>query len=487
MKKSWAIILALLLAILVPLASAEEGDELWLATFGGEHQDIGNGIASTLDDGFILTGATQSHDTGGFDIYLLKLASDGSVEWERSYSSDTDDIGHAVIQASDGGYLVAGRRQLSTYSSDGLVLKVAADGTEQWLESYSAGSQDEFRDVIASANGGYVLVGQSSSRMAWVVRLDQDGSTIWERTPDLGEPGFGHAQAVVETMNGDLMVAGYSGDDGVYPPFYKAKLARLDADGEVVWIQTYGNPYCLDDRAYDLVEVPGGGFGLTGRAWGDMVLWRTDAGGSLIWSRLVGTTESFESARSMTTTEDGGFLIVGQAYDLDAGYNGLYVGKIDEFGHVEWSRHYRAPGERFGHEVTTSVDGNYVILGTTEAEGSGEGDVLLLAIEGPDVVTAAYDLPVAVAVHPLIVFPNPFNPRTVIRFELTEPAWAVLEVLDVRGRVVRTLTGAVLSEGDHEFIWNGCDDCGHRAPSGTYVMRLRAGNTETASKVQLVK
>ena len=83
--------------------------------------------------------------------------------------------------------------------------------------------------------------------------------------------------------------------------------------------------------------------------------------------------------------------------------------------------------------------------------------------------------------------PNPFNPRTTVSFGLAAPGRARLALFDVRGRLVRTLLDADLGAGDHAVIWDGRDDQGRDAPSGTYLCRLTAAGLERRSRMQLVR
>jgi flagellar hook assembly protein FlgD len=63
-----------------------------------------------------------------------------------------------------------------------------------------------------------------------------------------------------------------------------------------------------------------------------------------------------------------------------------------------------------------------------------------------------------------------------------------LQVFDVAGKVVRTLAaGEVLPAGGHEVVWQGRNDQGRSVASGVYLCRLKAGGTETARSLTLVK
>ena len=83
--------------------------------------------------------------------------------------------------------------------------------------------------------------------------------------------------------------------------------------------------------------------------------------------------------------------------------------------------------------------------------------------------------------------PNPFNPRTVIGFDLARTTNVALSVHDLTGRHVRTLVQGVLDAGSHEAAWDGRDDAGLPVPSGVYLCRLVAGSFVEARRMTLLK
>jgi hypothetical protein len=84
--------------------------------------------------------------------------------------------------------------------------------------------------------------------------------------------------------------------------------------------------------------------------------------------------------------------------------------------------------------------------------------------------------------------PNPFNPRTTLRFQLAAADQVRLEICDPSGRVVRTLMdNAALSAGEQQAIWDGRDDRGHKVGTGTYFAKLQTTKGFTAKKMILLK
>lgn len=88
-------------------------------------------------------------------------------------------------------------------------------------------------------------------------------------------------------------------------------------------------------------------------------------------------------------------------------------------------------------------------------------------------------------------YPNPFNPRVRIPYELGGAASSdhvILQILDLRGRVVRTLVDGVQATGQrYEATWDGTDETGQRMPSGAYMSRLSVNGQNQARMLTLVK
>ncbi len=100
--------------------------------------------------------------------------------------------------------------------------------------------------------------------------------------------------------------------------------------------------------------------------------------------------------------------------------------------------------------------------------------------------SAVNDLPPAAALQ-LTISPNPFNPMTNIKFQLQTIAPVRLCVLDLSGRLVKTLVAETLEPGEHNLRWDGRDRSGRRSASGTYLVMIQAGEKLAGQKIVLVK
>jgi Zn-dependent metalloprotease len=83
--------------------------------------------------------------------------------------------------------------------------------------------------------------------------------------------------------------------------------------------------------------------------------------------------------------------------------------------------------------------------------------------------------------------PNPFNPRTVIRFDLPQATRVRLSIYDLTGRRIISLVDGERGAGRHQVVWNGITEAGRNAPSGVYVYRIEAGTFTAVKRMLLLK
>jgi hypothetical protein len=109
-------------------------------------------------------------------------------------------------------------------------------------------------------------------------------------------------------------------------------------------------------------------------------------------------------------------------------------------------------------------------------------DNVTFTANGP--VTAVPD---ATALYKVVCYPNPFNPQTNVTFQLARAQRVTIEVFGLTGERIARLADGMFSLGSHRIRWDGCDDAGRAAASGTYVIRCAAGNAVQDRKVQILR
>jgi len=87
-----------------------------------------------------------------------------------------------------------------------------------------------------------------------------------------------------------------------------------------------------------------------------------------------------------------------------------------------------------------------------------------------------------------VAYPNPFNPQTTIRYDLSTRTIVTLSIFDLAGRLVDVLVeGETMSAGIHTATWNGRDSQGRATPSGTYFYRLEARGYVETRRMTLIR
>jgi hypothetical protein len=121
-----------------------QGNIQWQKTYGGWSYDDVVRVRQTSDGGYILGGFTQSFGSGPQDMLVIKLDSQGNIQWAKTYGGMGYELGGYIIQTQDGGYIVSG--STTSFGAGGwdlLVLKLDPNGNIQWAKTYG-GSANEY-------------------------------------------------------------------------------------------------------------------------------------------------------------------------------------------------------------------------------------------------------------------------------------------------------------------------------------------------------
>ncbi|MCE3007887.1 MAG: hypothetical protein LW884_06015 [Bacteroidetes bacterium] len=204
----------------------------WDKTFGGEIHEIFPLILQTQDNGYILAGSSNSdayrqdplhgksqdsydpkNQRGAsccFDYWIIKLDENGNRQWDKTYGGTGHDQLFSIVQTPDGGYLVGGHSYSLGYNNDtgccdksedskGLsdywIVKLDETGNRQWDKTYGGTGPDFLKDIKITRDGGYVLLGISSSGIGgdksesrkgdvdmWILKFDSNGNKQWDKT-----------------------------------------------------------------------------------------------------------------------------------------------------------------------------------------------------------------------------------------------------------------------------------------------------------------
>jgi hypothetical protein len=297
---------AVLLGANFALAQATPPDIEWDKSFGGTGNDYLNSLQQTSDGGYILGGYsnsgmsdTKTDDSFGFsDYWVVKLDANGAEQWDRTFGGYDYDILQSLQQTSDGGYILGGyslsgasgnkTNNANFGAADYWVVKLDADGNRQWDQIYGGSGDDQLQSLQQTKDDGYILGGFSNSGVS--------GNKT--------NAGFGYVDYWV---------------------------VKLDSSGNKQWDKSFGGSG--QDGIFSLQQTSDGGYILGGYSDSDVLsgnktsagygaydYWvvKLDANGDKQWDKAIGGSD-YDELHSLQQTSDGGYILGGQPFSGASG------------------------------------------------------------------------------------------------------------------------------------------------------------------------
>jgi|GEM_PF-1179464 len=415
------------------------GDTIWVRIYDFPFQGLeqGRDIIDIGNDDYIIVGYHIVNLK--WDIMLVKVDGGGEIVWKRFYDFGADESAYGVCQTRDGGYLIVGRTSsFDAIGFDIFLVKTDSIGEVQGTYLYkSDGMYEAAYGVDTTADGGYIVACESDS--ASLLRFDADGNLLWK----YGSGGMAY-YAVKTRENGEYVAVGAIEREGYYGVYYNLKVSLVNDNGYAYNSRDYG-PVDYWTFGYGLDITGDGGYIIAGNT-GDGLLnervyiLKTDGDLNELWSRVYGTDADwkYSAARSIKETFDGDYIAVGYRDE------GLWLLKLGEVQDV-------VPDD------STNIPNNYITLTS---------------------------------------YPNPFNSETTIKFKIpsgsdngivdgdniSKPQRVKLSIYDLFGRKIAQLIDNNLTPGEHSITWNA-----KNLPSGIYFYRLSSNNKSITKKMVLLK
>jgi len=328
------------------------GNVEWQRCLGGSYDDVGYSVKQTTDGGYIIAGGTTSNDGdvteyhGGYgDVWVVKLNTDGNIEWSKCLGGSQGEVGMSVDVTDDGGYIIAGE----TYSDDEdvsgnhgdadiWVVKLDNNGSVEWQKCLGGSFEEHVYSIQQTSDGGYIVVGETWSNDGdvsgnhgtadmWVVKLSSDGDIEWQKC--LGGIGWDTAYSVIQTNDGGYVVVGdTSSDDGDVSGNhggYDVWVVKLNSQGEIAWQRCFGGEN--GDAGYSVKQTDDGGFIIVGEtrieedSSTDVFVLKLDENGNLLWQKTLGGSDN-DYGESVDTTSDGGYIVAGYTQSNDEDVSG---------------------------------------------------------------------------------------------------------------------------------------------------------------------
>jgi hypothetical protein len=420
-------------------------------------------------------------------IYAQHMDSGGNMLWQTNgiKVSEAHGLGAQVVLDGVGGIIISYAQYTSNYS--GVVVQhINSGGNRMWGDSgISQSNNGMFVTYLQSASdsqGGIILSWtqekDTDTRIAGIYaqRIRHDGSIAWQQN--------GIGLSTVDTVRSTVRVLGYTEAGAIIcwgtGTNVEVRAQRIDSTGLLLW----GN---------NGVHVGYGGIG-TGDIIGDQKkgaiisvyprLYRIRSDGSQVWPGGVNFTNSVSQMCLVSDSVSGVIVAFSRRYDASP-FDDMFAQRIDSNGIVRWksdgvpmANYY---SDKFFPRAVSDGKGG-VIAAWLDARPNGGVYAGKVDSQGNVITSVPFSSQIAPPMEIALFqnFPNPFNPETVIRYQISVVSHIKLTVFDLLGREIAILVNERKEPGEHSVRF-----VGQNFPSGIYFYQLIAG-TQTITKKMVI-
>jgi len=433
---------------------SEDGKVMWQMSYQGQSTDPvwSCGRVMAIDEnGYIYVAGDEVHQESQ-SINLIKYDSAGNQMWigQHDLAFGTSNEPYEIAFDSQGDIIVIGRALVDEYPADitnfdYLTLKFDSAGNLLWSNKYGGpyGYDEEPIDVTIDASDNiYVtgtIVGDSYQQADWTwatLKYSPEGGLLWDQLyPDNEDAFDGYARCISLDSQGNVIVCGYA----EFSPQLSADYAavKYNSEGELMW-----------DASYDAIS------------------------------------HDHDDARYMAIDEQDEIYITGYTHRyLSDNYYDITTIKVNSSGNMLWEERYmdRSDWRSIPCGIVVDENGNIYVGGMVQ-ENSINSDFLALFYYQVQVGVEPDTNPAEIGSFEVTAHPNPFNPSTVLNYELQIAGSVSLSVFDLQGCEVATLVDGYRDAGAHEAVFDGTG-----LASGVYLYRFEAESQISMGKIVLLK
>ncbi|USS41439.1 hypothetical protein NF865_04460 [Thermococcus aggregans] len=381
-KRFWAVFsLALLVGIFCrvpPVEARNDYEVLWHETYAFGSVNGGSLVDVTPDGETIVAGHTYF---GWFSSFLIfETDENGTLKWNRTLAYS--DVAYAVKALPNGDILAIGYDYgFMGLSPDSLTIsRFDSEGNDLEHYYYPMPDTNVVLDAIITPGEEVILVGKIQTyggkevpeEDVWILKLDKNASVKLSKTYDISQGDVAHAVALAS--NGDIIVAGESGNDYIMDFL----VLRLDENGNLKWQKTFDKDN--EDIAYAVATAPNGDIVVAGQTTNgeenDVLVIRLDSSGNIIWQKQFGESGE-DGIYSITVLPSGDIVVAGYTNSVSASDMDAWILVLGRSGSVKWDYTYDGGSYDVARFVDVAPNGNVVVVGWSS------DNILLMAIKPP--------------------------------------------------------------------------------------------------------
>jgi len=493
MNRKSLILAGLITALALCASSAYSQPNLrWLYTYGTEANDVARNVAITPNNELMIAGWTGVKGAG--IPIMLRLDDNGDSLWLQSYGSDRFDCPNTIIACPDGGYAFGGASFNQEWDRSKYYYgRIAEDGALIWERYYGASDQAGSGNVLLRGEAGDFYVAGTSNLIIpndlnvtdmCLTKVSADGDSLWSKC--VGDAGIDYCNAAIETSDGRFILAGnYTNGREDDDPM--TTMAMVDAEGDSIWMRTWWSETA--SGANDVVELPDGNFLAATYLWVEghpsvVLMWVTPEGDHV-------NTATHESELACFPTrifllDNGDILICGMNKVADGVNWDFWFARFTPDGTLRWEQSYGGDLTDFLRGAALTPDRGVVAVGESGLYANGNMDNSSMMV----LRTATLPLYISQPLNPAApsafsiasIYPNPFNSVASAICQLPSNASARASLTDLQGRLIRQWTMQGSASGESRTIIDGAN-----LPAGQYRFMLNRDGRVAEAPVVIVK
>ena len=190
----------------------QNGNKQWSKKFSDHPDNSAYDAIEASDGNFYLVGKKRIVDRYE-DIRIIKTNSKGNKIWDKTYGGDKDDIGEGIIESENNTFVVVAGTFSYGKGGDVMLMNINSDGELIWQNNYGGdkfeglrvydGNSVSGRHLTKPPNGGFLVSGSKGGGM-WVFKTNSSGSLLW----NYNNQDWGGAFAARQGVDGSVIVTG---------------------------------------------------------------------------------------------------------------------------------------------------------------------------------------------------------------------------------------------------------------------------------------
>ncbi|HMQ79922.1 MAG TPA: T9SS type A sorting domain-containing protein [Ignavibacteria bacterium] len=406
------------------------GDTLWSIIQNDMPISLGLSVTPSDNGSVILTG-------GWNKAFVIKLNSNGIIEWNRTYANGTIDC-NEIKKTNDGGFIFCGG---FVYDSErAYVCKIDSLGNMLWQKVYSSNFHKAFRSIELAHDGGYIMTGEVQESSVTpgkilIFKINESGDSLWEKRFSFTNTSPGGIK--IRKINNAYIIGGLTNDTNYRQQIF---FANIKLNGDTNFVKTYPT-YGRNEFFDDIAVINSNKYVICFDRDSSTVNYSsiamiTDSLGNILHKRFFTNTSYFIWGRLSTIVpiSNGDILFTGTA-------------KVTQ-----------PFGSEVVHAIRTDSLLNSPVIGISNENENTPSDFNLIQN-----------------------FPNPFNPVTNIKFDIPKDVNVSIKIYDILGSEVFGVN-EYKKAGSYEVKFDGSN-----LASGIYFYKIDTDRFSDTKKMVLLK